>query len=147
MCLRDSFGDKNHNMIMSSQTRKQMQGPRPAPLTVSRSSTKIIKKKLPVPAGRSRSPVIIYLKSPTVIHVRPEEFRDTVQRLTGRNRAPSTVIPDSAHHSYSSPTSCGMVADHANMGRMGISSSFWSDVDLCMLSGLTSLRRAFDDIV
>ncbi|XP_062166939.1 protein MKS1-like [Alnus glutinosa] len=141
----DSFGDKNHNMV-SSQTRKQMQGPRPAPLTVSRSSTKIIKKKQPVPApGQSRSPVIIYLKSPTVIHVRPEEFRDTVQRLTGLNQAPSTV-PDSAHHSYSSPSYCGMVAD-ANMGCMGISSSFWNNVDLCMLSGVMSLRRAFDDIV
>jgi hypothetical protein len=62
---------------MSSKTRKQqLQGPRPAPLRVSEGSRKIIKK-----------PVIVYLESPKVIQVRPEEFKGTVQRLTG-NHAP-----------------------------------------------------------
>ncbi|KAE8125233.1 hypothetical protein FH972_020066 [Carpinus fangiana] len=97
---------------MSSQTRKQLQGPRPALLMVGKSSTKIIKNR-PFPAGRSRcSPVIIYLESPKVIHVRPEEFMDTVQRLTGNIQAP--CIPSSP------PSSCAMVADE-NMG-MGLSS-------------------------
>lgn len=83
----NSFSE-NH-MNMSSQTRKQLplQGPRPEPLTVI--------KKRPFP-GRSRSPVIIYLQSPKVIHVRPEEFMDTVQRLTGNQAAsvPAMVLAD-----------------------------------------------------
>lgn len=64
---------------MSWQTRKQLQGPTPAHLTVSQGSRKITKKP----------PVIIYLQSPKVVHVRPEEFMSTVQRLTG-NQAPSS---------------------------------------------------------
>lgn len=58
--------------------------------------------------------MIIYLESPKVIHVRPEEFMDTVQRLTGNIQAP-ICIPSS------SPSSCAMVADES-MGIMGVSS-------------------------
>ncbi|XP_041023984.1 protein MKS1-like [Juglans microcarpa x Juglans regia] len=108
---------------MSSQTRKQLQGSRPAPLTVSKSSTKI---KKPIPStgtGKIRSPVIVYLQSPKVIHVRPEEFMGMVQRLTGKQASSSTVVAaadshDTASYSY---TSCVRPADET-MG-MGIISS------------------------
>lgn len=52
-------------------------GPRPSLLMVSKNSTKIKKPK-------HSSPVVIYLKSPQIIHVRPEEFMQLVQRLTGK---------------------------------------------------------------
>ncbi|XP_041027964.1 protein MKS1-like [Juglans microcarpa x Juglans regia] len=102
------------NPVLSPQKRKQLHGPRPAPLTVSKSSIKI-RKPFPIPSRKSRSPVIIYLQSPKVIHVRPEEFMCTVQRLTG-NQAPSDAAASS--HSYSS-TSCVMAADET----MGMGSS------------------------
>ncbi|KAG2686798.1 hypothetical protein I3760_09G024000 [Carya illinoinensis] len=66
---------------MSPKTKTQLQGPGAALLAVSKSSTKIIKK--PPPSRRTSSPVITYLQPPEVIHVRPEEFLSTVQRLTG----------------------------------------------------------------
>ncbi|KAJ4840089.1 hypothetical protein Tsubulata_009907 [Turnera subulata] len=68
----------------------------PAGLMVSRSSTKI-KKSL---ASQSRSPVIVYLKSPDVIHVRPEEFMGLVQRLTGKQAAESLSASSSLLTSY-----------------------------------------------
>lgn len=105
--------------MSSSQTRRQLQGPRPAPLTVSEGSRKIVKKP----------PVIVYLQSPKVIHVRPEEFRATVQRLTG-NQAPSssstTVAANSSTQCSYSSTSSVMVADDQTMSMsmgMGIMSS------------------------
>ncbi|GLT45072.1 hypothetical protein SLA2020_189320 [Shorea laevis] len=58
----------------------QLQGPRPAPLKISNTSSKIKKTKL-----NAKSPVVIYLKSPEIIHVRPEEFMGLVQRLTGKD--------------------------------------------------------------
>jgi hypothetical protein len=109
---------------MDSQTRKkylQLQGPRPAPLTVNKSSTKI--KKQPLPNRTRSSPVIIYLQSPKVIHVRPEEFMGIVQQLTG-NQAPSRVAADSSSHqcSFSSTTTTTsrVMVDDETMG-MGIS--------------------------
>ncbi|XP_023878643.2 protein MKS1 [Quercus suber] len=112
---------------MSFQTRKhslELQGPRPAPLTVSENSSKIKK------SNRRRSPVIIYLQSPKVIHVRPEEFMGTVQQLTGNNNqaAPSRVAAASAstsqNYSYTSTSSVMVDAHDQNMGMgMGISSA------------------------
>ncbi|CAK9322947.1 unnamed protein product [Citrullus colocynthis] len=78
----------------------QLRGPRPPPLTVNKSSTKMFKKStknnpLPIPNRRDRrSPVIIYLRSPKIIHVRPEEFKSFVQRLTG-NRSSVAVVTSS----------------------------------------------------
>ncbi|KAG2686797.1 hypothetical protein I3760_09G023900 [Carya illinoinensis] len=105
---------------MSSQKRKQLQGPRPAALTVRKSSTKI---KKPIPStstGKIRSPVIVYLQSPKVIHVRPEEFMGLVQRLTGK-QAPSTVVAAADSHTSYSSTSCVRPADET-MGTGIISS-------------------------
>lgn len=113
---------------MDFQTRKhssELQGPRPAPLTVGKDSSKIKK------SNRRRPPVIIYLESPKVIHVRPEEFMGIVQQLTGNNNqaAPSRVAAAAAasastsqYNSYASTSSVMVDAYDQNMG-MGISST------------------------
>ncbi|CAN6586687.1 hypothetical protein ACFX13_014317 [Malus domestica] len=62
-------------MTKSLKRHLELQGPRPAPLMVSKNSQKVMKKK----------PVIVYLISPKIIHVQPEEFMGLVQRLTGNN--------------------------------------------------------------
>ncbi|KGN59247.1 hypothetical protein Csa_002000 [Cucumis sativus] len=90
-------------MITSAAARNhsQLRGPRPPPLTVNKSSSTNISKKstknnpLPISNQRHRrSPIIIYLRSPKVIHVRPEEFKSFVQRLTG-NRSSVAVVASS----------------------------------------------------
>ncbi|PIN03027.1 hypothetical protein CDL12_24452 [Handroanthus impetiginosus] len=83
--------------------KRELQGPRPAPLKVRKDSHKI--KKPPVapqpaaaqphhPAAPPRPPVIIYTVSPKIIHANPNEFMSLVQRLTGPNsssiNSPST---------------------------------------------------------
>ncbi|KAG6770292.1 hypothetical protein POTOM_025969 [Populus tomentosa] len=78
---------------MNSSMAGRSRCSRPAPLTVSKNSSKI--KKTAVPNQGRSSPVIVYLKSPDIIHVKPEDFMGTVQRLTGK-----------AASSSSSPTSC-----------------------------------------
>ncbi|WOL11206.1 hypothetical protein Cni_G19968 [Canna indica] len=70
--------------------RRELQGPRPSPLKVSKDSHKISKKP-PVPPAHShaqpppanRPPVVIYAVSPKIIHAEPDEFMTLVQRLTG----------------------------------------------------------------
>ncbi|GAB2270510.1 hypothetical protein Dimus_035278 [Dionaea muscipula] len=88
-------------------TRKELQGPRPTPLKVSKDSHKI--KKPPVaPAPRPhqnqppqflpRPPVIIYTVSPKVIHTNPADFMALVQRLTGSD----STAPSSSGATYGS---------------------------------------------
>ncbi|KAF9609125.1 hypothetical protein IFM89_013379 [Coptis chinensis] len=80
--------------------RRELQGPRPAPLKVRKDSHKI--KKPPIAPQQvqqhqqqqqqqqqQRQPVIIYTLSPKVIHTNASDFMSLVQRLTG----PSTSIP------------------------------------------------------
>ncbi|WVZ18545.1 hypothetical protein V8G54_005867 [Vigna mungo] len=86
---------------LPSKKEVQLQGPRPPPLKVRKESHKI-KKPPPHPAAHhhshappgqnqpQREPVIIYSVSPRVIHVKPGDFMDLVQRLTG---APSGEDP------------------------------------------------------
>ncbi|XP_048432294.1 protein MKS1-like [Pyrus x bretschneideri] len=62
-------------MTKSLKRHLELQGPRPTTLMVSKNSQKVTKKK----------PVIVYLISPKIIHVQPEEFMGLVQRLTGNN--------------------------------------------------------------
>ncbi|EEF38312.1 VQ motif-containing protein 8, chloroplastic [Ricinus communis] len=112
-------------MVISS-TRKQLQGPRPAPLMVSKNSSKIKKSLLPHPPNHRRSPVIIYLKSPDVIHVTPEEFRGLVQRLTGKKQEQTTVSASSHSSSSCSSSSAASttvvdVSDDEKMKRVGSS--------------------------
>lgn len=66
--------------------RRELQGPRPAPLKVRKDSHKI--RKPPQPP-QHRPPVIIYTVSPKVIHTDPSEFMTLVQRLTGSSNISS----------------------------------------------------------
>ncbi|KAK8717239.1 hypothetical protein V6N13_044514 [Hibiscus sabdariffa] len=76
----------------------QIQGPRPAPLRVSKDSHRIRKPPHPPPhaaaavpppaaaaaaVDQRRQPVIIYAVSPKVIHANESEFMSIVQRYTG----------------------------------------------------------------
>uniref|UniRef100_A0A0E0K0S8 VQ domain-containing protein n=1 Tax=Oryza punctata TaxID=4537 RepID=A0A0E0K0S8_ORYPU len=79
-----------------SPRSRQLQGPRPPRLAVSKDSHKVRKPPVvPQPRGQSRqqpqqqprAPVIIYDASPKVIHTRPSEFMALVQRLTGPGAA------------------------------------------------------------
>ncbi|KAJ7971359.1 VQ motif-containing protein [Quillaja saponaria] len=73
---------------MDSQARKQLQGPKPSALAICRNSTKIKKQILSQydhhqSRRHDRSPpVVVYLRSPQIIHARPEEFMGLVQKLT-----------------------------------------------------------------
>lgn len=91
--------------------RRELQGPRPAPLRVRKDSHKIRKPPVaPPPAGHPhqpphhappRPPVIIYTVSPKIIHANPNEFMSLVQRLTGPNAtSPSTSSSSSAAFAF-----------------------------------------------
>ncbi|XP_074282794.1 protein MKS1-like [Silene latifolia] len=116
--------------------RKELQGPRPAPLKVRKESHKI--KKPPVvppgtmpsqqmpPPQQPRQPVIIYTVSPKVIHANPNEFMPLVQRLTGPDHATSS---STSHHRVFS----GVIAPVARFGsiemaKMPFDGSIRSDV-------------------
>ncbi|KAF8714136.1 hypothetical protein HU200_028145 [Digitaria exilis] len=58
-----------------------LHGPRPQPLSLPSSATARPSKR---PRGGAPGPVIVYEHTPKVIHVRPDEFKALVQRLTGR---------------------------------------------------------------
>jgi len=49
---------------------------------VSKDSSKITRKK-PKFSRQNEQPVVVYMRSPRIIKVRPEEFRGVVQQLTG----------------------------------------------------------------
>ncbi|XP_074272544.1 protein MKS1-like [Silene latifolia] len=83
--------------------RKELLGPRPAPLKVRKESVKIKKPPVAPPAGmphqqnqptqqQPRQPVIIYTVSPKVIHANPNEFMTLVQRLTGPDATSSSSM-------------------------------------------------------
>ncbi|XP_030483569.2 VQ motif-containing protein 8, chloroplastic-like [Cannabis sativa] len=78
-----------------------MNGPRPSRLTIiNENSTKRSRAPRPPP------PVVVYLNSPKIIHVRPEEFMGLVQQLTGKQSASSaTAVSSSSASSSSSSTS------------------------------------------
>ncbi|KAG6475341.1 hypothetical protein ZIOFF_064559 [Zingiber officinale] len=65
----------------SPRQEMQIQGRRPAPLSVRKESHRI--KKSPV----APHPVIVYSVSPKIIHAEPSEFMMLVQRLTGPDSA------------------------------------------------------------
>ncbi|KAK4790273.1 hypothetical protein SAY86_017577 [Trapa natans] len=76
--------------------KKEIVGPRPSPLQVSRESRKIKKppqenvhRALALPPPENMQPVIIYSVSPKVIHVEESNFMSTVQRLTGLSPGPA----------------------------------------------------------
>ncbi|XP_057973787.1 nuclear speckle RNA-binding protein B-like [Malania oleifera] len=96
--------DSSSDFPTSKSPRRELQGPRPAPLKVRKDSYKI-KKPPPVPqpqpqphpqqqqhqVQQHRLPVIIYTVSPKVIHTNPTEFMALVQRLTGSSSSSSTA--------------------------------------------------------
>ncbi|XP_009362795.2 protein MKS1-like [Pyrus x bretschneideri] len=92
--------------MKSLRRHLELQGPRPAPLMVSKNSQKVMKKK----------PVVVYLISPKIIHVQPEEFMGLVQRLTGNNnnqacrasKVNKISVANSQSCSSSSTTSCSI---------------------------------------
>lgn len=89
-------------------SKRELQGPRPAPLKIWRDSHKIRKPPLPVPvpAIPHRPPVIIYAHSPEVIHTEAREFMTLVQRLTGRvNTHGNSSMPPSSSFTIQSPIS------------------------------------------
>ncbi|KAK3120791.1 hypothetical protein QOZ80_8BG0641830 [Eleusine coracana subsp. coracana] len=83
---------------------RELQGPRPAPLSVRRrdSDKKKMRRQQQHPQ-QVRQPVIIYTVSPRVVHAEPREFMSVVQRLTGLPPPPppapapetTTTIPSS----------------------------------------------------
>uniref|UniRef100_A0A5B7C935 VQ domain-containing protein n=1 Tax=Davidia involucrata TaxID=16924 RepID=A0A5B7C935_DAVIN len=90
---------------MNKMISKQLHGSRPTSLMVSKNSSKI---KKPV-MNQHRSPVVVYLQSPKIIHVSPREFMSLVQRLTG-NQGISTHVEPSLSSSSSSSLSGNEVA-------------------------------------
>ncbi|KAM6571455.1 hypothetical protein CsatA_015535 [Cannabis sativa] len=77
-----------------------MNGPRPSRLTIiNENSTKRSRAPRPPP------PVVVYLNSPKIIHVRPEEFMGLVQQLTGKQSASSATAVSSSSASSSSSSS------------------------------------------
>ncbi|TKY61887.1 VQ motif-containing protein 8 [Spatholobus suberectus] len=82
-------------MDSQASRHKPLQGPKPASLMVNRSSTKIKKQQQHL---SHHSPVIVHLRSPKVIHVRPEEFMGLVQQLTGNPVSASAVAAHSLSH-------------------------------------------------
>ncbi|XP_059645962.1 VQ motif-containing protein 8, chloroplastic-like [Cornus florida] len=85
---------------------RQLNGPRPPSLMVKKnsSSSSSSSSKMKKPSlKRSRSPVIVYERSPKIIHVSPREFMSLVQRLTGKDHhQASTVAPYRSSSSASS---------------------------------------------
>jgi MAP kinase substrate 1 len=77
----------------SSCSKKGLQGPRPQPLKISPVLTK--NKKQPIISiiqqsqGNRKSPVVVYLHTPRVIHAKPHEFMSIVQKLTGKSSSPA----------------------------------------------------------
>ncbi|XP_076913941.1 VQ motif-containing protein 8, chloroplastic-like [Bidens hawaiensis] len=60
-------------------------GPRPSPLKLKQESYTIHKHHHHHQQKQIRKPVIIYLRSPEIIHTKPREFMALVQKLTGRS--------------------------------------------------------------
>ncbi|KAK4340903.1 hypothetical protein RND71_039404 [Anisodus tanguticus] len=104
--------------------RRELQGPRPAPLKVRKDSHKIRKPPMAPsqhhhhpPQAPPRPPVIIYTVSPKVIHANPSEFMTLVQRLTGPDHN-STCSTSATAMSSSSSSSFFPFQDNMNTGEI-----------------------------
>nr|DAD29040.1 TPA_asm: hypothetical protein HUJ06_030508 [Nelumbo nucifera] len=86
------------DIVKRVSPNRELQGPRPSPLKVGNNSCKIKK-----PPKNCRAPTITYLRSPEIIHTRPQDFMDLVQQLTGK--ASTMATSSSSSSSYS--TRCG----------------------------------------
>lgn len=78
----------------SSYSKKGLQGPRSQTLKISPEN--MINKKQPISSivqqrrgNYHKSPVVVYLRSPRVVHAKPHEFMSIVQKLTGKSLSPA----------------------------------------------------------
>ncbi|KAF7045856.1 hypothetical protein CFC21_054919 [Triticum aestivum] len=76
---------------MSSKPKRAggLQGPRPQPLSLSARPSK--KPRVGGHAGPAAGPVIVYERTPRVVHADPHEFMAIVQRLTGNCKKQSST--------------------------------------------------------
>lgn len=70
---------------------------------------------MPVPAMAYRPPVIIYTRSPEVIHTEAQEFMTLVQRLTGRANAHGDSSMPSSSSSFQSQNCHALPYSHASV--------------------------------
>ncbi|XP_031477585.1 pistil-specific extensin-like protein [Nymphaea colorata] len=89
-------------MGSSREDRPPVQGPKPAPLKMKKDSGGMIRKPPVPPPTQRRSPLIIYVKSPKIIHTKARDFMALVQRLTGKS--PTTPPPSSSTSPSPSPS-------------------------------------------
>ncbi|KAE8684861.1 Downstream neighbor of son, putative isoform 1 [Hibiscus syriacus] len=100
------------------------------------SSSTTIKKSShdnPNRISKAIKPVVIYLRSPKIIHVRPDEFMKVVQRLTGKD---STNKPSSASASAWMPP----IEDDESMKKMSKRDTLFDGHDQVLGMSPTSLH-------
>ncbi|KAK9170229.1 hypothetical protein Syun_002369 [Stephania yunnanensis] len=87
--------------------KRELQGPRPPPLKLCKDSFKINKKHNKSNNNNNNNnpprhePVVIHIKSPETIHVRPQDFMNMVQQLTGK---PAAALASSSVARCGSPS-------------------------------------------
>ncbi|XP_043717618.1 VQ motif-containing protein 8, chloroplastic-like [Telopea speciosissima] len=74
-----------------SPRREQIRGPRPRPLYVGVGTDSCKIKKPVADQRRPPGPVVIHLKSPEIIHTRPQDFMALVQNLTGKKVSSGSI--------------------------------------------------------
>uniref|UniRef100_A0A0D3F640 VQ domain-containing protein n=1 Tax=Oryza barthii TaxID=65489 RepID=A0A0D3F640_9ORYZ len=137
-----------------SPRSRQLQGPRPPRLAVSKDSHKVRKPPVvPQPRGgggvvagpsrpqqqqQPRAPVIIYDASPKVIHTRPSEFMALVQRLTGPGSAAVAAVAAPVAAGFHAEASSSSSAS-ASALPPAASSGLFSPLDQASLSWLSDL--------
>ncbi|KAF5467779.1 hypothetical protein F2P56_011997 [Juglans regia] len=94
---------------------RELQGTRPPRLRINTESHKIKKRSPAQPHSQPRKPVVIYLDSPKIIHISPENFKTLVQRLTG--------LPSSSSSSSSSTSIVDQSSNPFNGNNNGTISS------------------------
>lgn len=102
--LPSNFSMDFSDFSSGKSPKRELQGPRPAPLRVHKDSHKIKKPPLapqqqqhshPQAHHQHRPPVIIYTVSPKIIHTSPSNFMTLVQRLTGLSSSSTSIDPSS----------------------------------------------------
>ncbi|KAL6005101.1 hypothetical protein ACLOJK_005662 [Asimina triloba] len=114
MASYDLDDDENSKKVSSGGGG--LQGPRPPALKIGKSSGKI-KKKQPQQQQAAAGPVIIYIRSPQVIHVEACNFRTLVQQLTGKSPPPSSSSSSKANQLAFGCNSVEVAEDVVREGR------------------------------
>ncbi|KAJ0504761.1 putative VQ motif-containing protein/18/20/21/25 [Helianthus annuus] len=74
----------NGDHIQQTKSGVAINGPRPTPLKLKQESHTIHKHQQQQPQMIGK-PIIIYMRSPKVIHTKPHDFMALVQKLTGKS--------------------------------------------------------------